>query len=51
MADVVLVYPKTGLDIRKTSVDIPLSLLAAASLVARDYEVKIIDQRMEADVG
>ncbi len=47
MADVVLVYPKTGLDIRKTSVDIPLSLLAAASLVARDYEVKIIDQRIE----
>ena len=47
MADVVLVYPKTGLDIRKTSVDIPLSVLAAASLVTRDYEVRIIDQRMD----
>ena len=49
MADVVLVYPKTGFDIQRISVDLPLSLLAAASLVSQQYSVKIIDQRLDAD--
>ncbi len=47
MADVVLVYPKTGFDIPKVSVDLPLSLLAVSNLVSRDYNVKIIDQRVD----
>jgi len=47
MADVVLIYPKIGFDIRKVSIDLPLSVLSAASFVARDYEVKIIDQRTD----
>lgn len=46
MADVVLVYPKTGFDIKKVTIDLPLSLLSAAVYVAQDYEVKIIDQRL-----
>lgn len=45
LADVVLVFSKTGFDIKKVSIDLPLSLLSAASLIAQDYEVKIIDQR------
>ncbi|NQT73019.1 MAG: B12-binding domain-containing radical SAM protein [Chloroflexi bacterium] len=48
MADIVLVFPKTGFDIKKVTIDLPLSLLSAASLVARDYEVKIIDQRINS---
>lgn len=44
---VILLYPRTGFDIKKVSVDIPLSLLAASSFIAEDYEVKIIDQRVD----
>lgn len=47
MADVVLVYPKTGFDIPKVSVDLPLSLLAAGQVVSQYYNVKIIDQRLD----
>jgi radical SAM superfamily enzyme YgiQ (UPF0313 family) len=47
MADVILIYPKTGFDIKKVSVDPPLSVLAASSLVTQDYQVKIIDQRID----
>lgn len=45
MTDIVVAYPKTGLDLPKVSVDLPLSLLSASCLVAQDYSVRIIDQR------
>lgn len=47
MADVVLVFPKTGFDIKRVSVDMPLALLSASVYVARDFEVKVIDQRLD----
>lgn len=43
MRKVVLVFPKTGLDLG--SVQLPLSLLSIASTVIPEYSVKIIDQR------
>lgn len=47
MTDVVLVQPAVGLlDNIKTAPGLPLSLLSAAKLVAQEYEVKIIDQRL-----
>jgi radical SAM superfamily enzyme YgiQ (UPF0313 family) len=49
MADVVLFYPKTGFDIKKVSIDIPIALLAVSSFIEEYYEVKIIDQRVEED--
>lgn len=49
VADVVLVYPTTGLDIKNLSVWLPLSLLNLASTLVPDYEVAIIDQRLGAD--
>ena len=47
MPDIVLVYPKTGFDIKGVSVDLPLSLLTIASTVSDRYSVKIIDQRTD----
>lgn len=50
MTDVLLVYPKTGWDIRKVSVSLPLACLSVAStLVKSGYDVKILDQRIEDD--
>lgn len=43
-----MVYPKTGLDIKKVSIYHPQELLMVSSiLVDRGYNVKIIDQRIE----
>jgi anaerobic magnesium-protoporphyrin IX monomethyl ester cyclase len=47
ISDIILIYPKTGFDLPGVSVDLPMSLLAAASLVAENHSVKIIDQRMD----
>ena len=47
MADLILVFPKTGLDIKNTSVTLPLSLLSVASVLVPDRNVKIIDQRID----
>lgn len=44
MEKVHLVFPKTGLD--KYS-QLPLGLLSIASNIVEDYEVKIIDQRLD----
>lgn len=44
MDKVLLVFPKTGLD--KYS-QLPLGLLSVASTIVKDYEVKIIDQRLD----
>jgi anaerobic magnesium-protoporphyrin IX monomethyl ester cyclase len=49
MSDVVLVYPRTGFDIPKVSIDLPLSLLSAANLVRLEFSVSIIDQRVDVD--
>lgn len=48
MADIVLVQPVVGLlDNIKTAPGLPLSLLSAVKLVFREFEVKIIDQRLD----
>lgn len=44
MDKVVLIFPKTGLD--KYS-QLPLGLLSVASTIVDDYEIKIIDQRLD----
>ena len=41
MANVVLVYPNTGLDVRGVSVWLPLAVLQVAATVYRDYDVAI----------
>ena len=46
MSDVVLVYPRTGMDLKKVSLGIPLPLLAVASEITGDFKVRIIDQRV-----
>lgn len=47
MKRIILVFPKTGFDSVRRAVDLPLSLLSIASTVYRDFEVKIIDQRID----
>ncbi len=49
MAQVVLVYPVTGLDMPGVSLWLPLSVLHVASTLAADYDVAIVDQRVEKD--
>ncbi len=48
MSRVVLVYPSTGLDLRGLSVWLPLSVLNVASTLAPDFDVAIVDQRIDA---
>lgn len=48
MADVILIQPKIGtLDELKSAPGLPLSLLSAAKLIVRDFQVKFIDQRIK----
>ena len=47
MAEILFVFPKTGFELSKNTVETPLSLLSLASTVAYDYDVKILDQRVE----
>lgn len=47
MANIVLIYPATGLDIRKVSVWLPLSVLQVAAVLTQDYDVVIVDQRVD----
>lgn len=50
MADIVLVQPVVGLlDNIKSAPAVPLSLLHTASLVCKEFEVKIIDQRTDVN--
>lgn len=44
---IILIYPKTGLDIHNVSINLPLSVLTVASTLVKSYEVKIIDQRVD----
>ena len=49
--DVVLIYPKTGLDLGSTIAP-PFALLTiAAPLLKKGIRVKIIDQRVDKDLG
>jgi len=50
-SSIVLFYPKTGFDVKDVSIDLPLSVLAVASTLVQDYEVKIIDQRIDENWG
>ena len=48
MADAVLVFPKTGNDVKNASIELPVSLLSIAGYLQQsDYEVKIIDSRLD----
>lgn len=47
MSEIVLIYPKTGFDIKGVSIDLPLSLLAISSTIIDKYSVRIIDQRID----
>ena len=46
---VVLFFPNTGFDIKGVSVDLPLSVLNLAAFIQDDFEVSLIDQRVEPD--
>ena len=46
MADIVLFYPKTGFDMG-AGITPPHSVLSIAAEIRNDYEVRIIDQRVE----
>lgn len=47
MPDFVIVYPKTGFDIKGASVELPLSALSVASVLIDRRDVQIIDQRTD----
>ena len=49
MAEIVLIYPITGLDLKGVSVWLPMSVLAVASGVVDSYDTAVIDQRVAAD--
>ena len=46
---VVLFFPNTGFDIKGVSVDLPLAVLNLAAFIHDDFDVTIIDQRVEPD--
>ena len=46
---VVLFFPNTGFDIKGVSVDLPLAVLNLAAFIQDEFEVSIIDQRVEPD--
>ncbi|MEK8022248.1 MAG: radical SAM protein [Candidatus Hydrogenedentota bacterium] len=47
MARVIMVYPFTGLDIKGVSVWLPLAILQVASTIVNDFDVVVIDQRVD----
>ncbi len=48
MANIILIHPKTGMDIKGISINLPLALLFISSnLVKTGHRVQIIDQRLE----
>lgn len=46
MSDVVVIYPKTGLDRKGVSITLPLSILSASSGLIGEFNVTVIDQRV-----
>lgn len=50
MAELVLLHPRVGdMDALRTSPALPLGLLHAASLVAQEFETRLIDSRLDPD--
>src|SRR3989338_644604 len=49
MAQVILVYPFTGLDLKDFSVWLPLAVLNVASTLVKDYDVAVVDQRLDKE--
>lgn len=49
LADILLVYPKAGHDVRGVSVIAPLAMLTLAGHLQRDFSVKILDHRASDD--
>lgn len=48
MAEVVLIHPQVGdMDALRTSPSLPLNLLHAATLTAQEFDVAIVDRRLE----
>lgn len=48
MTDAVLVFPKTGNDVKNASIELPVSLLSIAGYLQQaDYDAKIIDSRVD----
>lgn len=47
MAQIILSYPHTGLDLKDFSVWLPLAILNVASTLVQDYDVVIVDERVE----
>lgn len=47
MSDIVLIFPKTGYDIKNSSVELPISMLSLASVLIDNYDVKILDTRID----
>ena len=48
MADIILVQPKVGtLDELKSAPGLPLSLLSTVKFAAKDFKIKIIDERLD----
>ena len=49
MANVILVYPNTGLDVKGVSVWLPLAVLQVAATLVKDYDITVVDQRISDD--
>jgi len=48
MTDIILIYPRTGFDIKNVSIEFPLSVIHISSLLHQQgYNIKIIDQRTD----
>jgi anaerobic magnesium-protoporphyrin IX monomethyl ester cyclase len=47
LADIVLFYPETGLDLKRVSIWLPLSVLSVASVLTPEFEVALVDQRVD----
>jgi radical SAM superfamily enzyme YgiQ (UPF0313 family) len=48
--DVLLIFPKTGLDLEKVNIQMPMGLMCiAAPLVKQGYKVTILDQRTDVN--
>jgi anaerobic magnesium-protoporphyrin IX monomethyl ester cyclase len=48
MADIILIQPEIGeMDFLRTQPFLPLNLLHAATLVAKSYDIRLIDQRID----
>jgi radical SAM superfamily enzyme YgiQ (UPF0313 family) len=47
MADILGAYPKTGYDIKNSSVELPLGLLSTIAAIQENYDIKILDQRID----